>query len=318
MLERGAMSIPGLRRTPLPQAIAHRPFAVADARALGVPARRLRAKDLDAPLRGIRVPGFFRGSPDATYRALIDVLPPAAAFSHLTALRLWNVEIPWPHDADADIHVIVPESATDPQRAGIRTHTHRRPFLPLTELRGLPVVAPEHAWLLMAHALTAPELVVLGDAMLRRVGSVTTERRLHEAVARCPPRIRGVRRLREALPLLRAGTDSSMETRTRMILVDAGLACPEVNQDVHDDAGAFLARPDMIYRSQRVAIEYDGDGHRTDKAQWRRDVARRQALEAAGWRVITATADDVLRHPERFVAWVRRALRDQRPIAPAR
>lgn len=315
MLEREAMSIPAHRRHPLPQEIAFRPFAVADARALGVPARRLRAKDLDAPLRGVRVPAFFRGQADATCRALVDALPPGAAFSHLTALRLWHVEVPWPHDADTDIHVIVPESATDPQRTGIRTHTHRRPLIPLTELRGLPVVMSEHAWLLMAHTLPADELVVLGDAMLRRVGSLSTEERLQEAVARCPPRTRGVRRLREALPLLRAGTDSSMETRARMVLVRDGLACPEVNQDVRDDAGVFLARPDMIYRAEKVAIEYDGDVHRTDRAQWRRDIARRQALEAAGWRVVTATADDVLRHPERFVAWVRRALAQQRSMA---
>src|SRR5690606_21321569 len=119
-----------------------------------------------------------RGQADATCRGLIDVLPPGAAFSHVTALRLWNVEIPWPHDGDTDIHVLVPESATDPQRAGIRAHTHRRPLIPLTALRGLPVVVPEHAWLLMAHTLPAEELVVLGDAMLRRVGGLSTVERL--------------------------------------------------------------------------------------------------------------------------------------------
>ncbi|MNW71026.1 hypothetical protein D3C74_506210 [compost metagenome] len=64
----------------------------------------------------------------------------------------------------------------------------------------------------------------------------------------------------------------------------------------------------MSYPERRIAIEYDGDVHRTDPATWRRDVERRQRLEAAGWIIITATADDVLRHPERFVARVRAAL----------
>jgi very-short-patch-repair endonuclease len=66
--------------------------------------------------------------------------------------------------------------------------------------------------------------------------------------------------------------------------------------------------PDLSYPEQRVAVEYDGDVHRTDRTVWRRDVVRRQELESLGWRVITCTADDVLRHPDRPVSWVRRAL----------
>jgi very-short-patch-repair endonuclease len=82
-----------------------------------------------------------------------------------------------------------------------------------------------------------------------------------------------------------------------------------VNVAARDSTGRFLALPDLSYPDLTIAIEYDGDIHRADKATWRRDIRRRQALEAAGWRVVTCTADDVLRNPERLVAWVRAAIR---------
>jgi very-short-patch-repair endonuclease len=103
-----------------------------------------------------------------------------------------------------------------------------------------------------------------------------------------------------------------METRLRLLLVDGGLPCPVVNHHVHDTQGRFVAMPDLTYPDLRIAIEYDGDVHRTDKHTWRRDIARRQALEALGWRVITCTADDVDRTPDRTLSWVRAALRLQR------
>jgi len=124
--------------------------------------------------------------------------------------------------------------------------------------------------------------------------------------------MRGIVRCREAIDLVRPGTDSSMETRTRLLLVQAGLPCPQVNVPAYDDAGRFLALPDLSYPELRIAIEYDGDVHRTDPATWRRDVERRQRLEDAGWIIVTATADDVLRFPERLVRRAR-AARGRRP-----
>jgi hypothetical protein len=95
-----------------------------------------------------------------------------------------------------------------------------------------------------------------------------------------------------------------METRVRLLLVRAGLPCPEVNRDVFDLAGSWLAPPDLSYPALKIAIEYDGDHHRTDRKQWRRDRARDANLREAGWIVITLTADDVFRYPDRTVAKV--------------
>jgi hypothetical protein len=126
--------------------------------------------------------------------------------------------------------------------------------------------------------------------------------------------MRGLSLCREAADLIRPGTDSWMETQLRLLVIDAGLPEPVVNVPAFDDAGRFLALPDLSYPLLQIAIEYDGDHHRTDQATWRRDVERRQLLEDAGWLIITATADDVIRHPERLIARIRAALRKRRAL----
>jgi len=54
-------------------------------------------------------------------------------------------------------------------------------------------------------------------------------------------------------------------------------------------------RPDFVFPKEKVAIEYQGDYHRT-RAQWRADMTRRSRLEAQGCIVIEVNADD-LRDP---------------------
>ena len=49
---------------------------------------------------------------------------------------------------------------------------------------------------------------------------------------------------------------------------------------------------DFAYPEYRVAIEYEGDYHRTPE-QFRRDIRRYECLQDAGWIVIRAAADDV-------------------------
>ncbi|QDZ16386.1 DUF559 domain-containing protein [Humibacter ginsenosidimutans] len=73
----------------------------------------------------------------------------------------------------------------------------------------------------------------------------------------------------------------------RFELVCAGLPEPELNVDVFDAAGRFLGCVDMLYREERVVIEYLGMLH---GASWARDVERLAALRAAGWTVIEVTA----------------------------
>ena len=95
-----------------------------------------------------------------------------------------------------------------------------------------------------------------------------------------------------------------MESLLRVALVDAGLTEPEVNAVVRTSSRTFVARVDLAWRSERIAVEYEGDHHRTDRAQWARDLQRTAALEAEGWMVLRALHRDI-RDPQQLVARIR-------------
>jgi very-short-patch-repair endonuclease len=148
-------------------------------------------------------------------------------------------------------------------------------------------------------------LVGLGDAILR--ASLATKAELVSAVAANRGR-RGCVRARELISMLDPRAESVMESMLRLLLLDAGLPTPEVNMNVYDSFGQFLARADLLYRAAKVIIEYDGDHHRLDRAQFARDLRRGSDLAACGYLVLRFTASDLLGRPYAVVSAVRSAL----------
>lgn len=61
-----------------------------------------------------------------------------------------------------------------------------------------------------------------------------------------------------------------------------------------------MLHPDISIPDTRVAFEYEGDGHRVDRAQWYADIERRELVEAEGWRVVRVTARDLFHDRESF------------------
>lgn len=112
--------------------------------------------------------------------------------------------------------------------------------------------------------------------------------------------------MRAQLPHTRSGAESPKETETRLLLTGAGLPEPMI-QFVVSAHGRFVARVDLAYPQWRVAIEYEGDGHRTDRDQWRVDIRRQRDLEDLGWIVIRVTELDVRDGGRSLVARIRRA-----------
>jgi very-short-patch-repair endonuclease len=96
-----------------------------------------------------------------------------------------------------------------------------------------------------------------------------------------------------------------METKLRLLLVQAGLPRPEVQVTLRDSNGVFLGRPDLYYPEKRLAIEYDGATHRENLVA---DNRRQNLLVDAGHRLLRFSAADVLRTPAAVVSMVRRAL----------
>jgi very-short-patch-repair endonuclease len=70
-----------------------------------------------------------------------------------------------------------------------------------------------------------------------------------------------------------------------------------------------VVHPDLVFGRQRVILEYEGDGHRTDAVQWMRDIRRHDAMVAAGWRVIRVTRHDLFVARPEFLARLARTFR---------
>jgi hypothetical protein len=154
-----------------------------------------------------------------------------------------------------------------------------------------------------ARLLPLVDAVVAVDA-LAHAGLITL-RELSDAVA-AREGVRFVRRVPRVVELADAGSESPMETRTRLVLVLGGLPRPATQVEVRTAEGLFVARVDLAYEAEKVAVEYDGAWH---WKQRRQDDRRRDALRALGWNVLVFSADDIYRHPNAVVATVRSALR---------
>ncbi|MFB2597247.1 endonuclease domain-containing protein [Herbiconiux sp. P17] len=107
---------------------------------------------------------------------------------------------------------------------------------------------------------------------------------------------------------MREGAESRPESHLRLLLVGAGLPEPELNQEIFDSAGRWVARVDMVYRSERVIVEYDGDHHRTDPVQYEKDLRRVETLRDNGWTVIHVRKSGLYRTPAETLSRVTRAL----------
>src|SRR6478672_3581325 len=59
---------------------------------------------------------------------------------------------------------------------------------------------------------------------------------------------RGIRKAREALTLIRVGSDSPQESLLRLAMVRAGLPEPELNVPIIDDRGMPHHETDLSYR----------------------------------------------------------------------
>jgi hypothetical protein len=106
------------------------------------------------------------------------------------------------------------------------------------------------------------------------------------------PGRRGVARARVSLDLVDAGAQSPKESWLRLLLIRAGLPRPQTQIPICDEFGDAVAYLDMGWEDVKVAVEYDGDHHRTARLQYNRDIRRHELLQRRGWIIVRVTADD--------------------------
>ncbi|KAB8292048.1 hypothetical protein [Bifidobacterium avesanii] len=217
-------------------------------------------------------------------------------FARSEALELLAVEKPIEPESERrrkDMDVVVGSPGEKGRLRGIRFLTWHGPIEVIDVNRAIECTTPVCTWAHYSGLITLRELIVLGDSMMRR------NRRL--ARAEFSDFVRyldgdgqflGKLNCKRALKLMREGTDSSQETRTRLTLMQYGLPEPAVNYPITLHNGRVVLA-DMAYPELRIAIEYDGGYHRFDSNQVLRDDKRREALEELGWLYIKVTRIDM-------------------------
>ena len=172
-------------------------------------------------------------------------------------------------------------------------------------ISGVPATTPARTALDLACRYPVDAAVAAIDALAR-----ATDRKVCdvEILADRHRGRRGIRRARIALSLVDPGAESPRETWLRLLLIRSGFPPPQTQIAVHD-YGALIACLDMGWEDIKLAVEYEGDQHRTDRRQFTMDIRRAESLAESGWIVVRVTAEDT---PGGIVArvsaaWRRRA-----------
>lgn len=177
-------------------------------------------------------------------------------------------------------------------------------------IRGLQVATPARTGFDLARHLRRARAVAHLDALARATG--LTEQDVLEVVDRYSG-ARGNKRARTALSLMDAGAESPKESWLRLVLIGAGFPRPTTQIRVTD--GNLVAYLDMGWKEPKVALEYDGDHHRTDREQYVKDVRRAEMVDSLGWRVIKVIKED---RPNYVIERARSALARRGWVLPSR
>ncbi|ORW01994.1 hypothetical protein [Mycobacterium kyorinense] len=176
------------------------------------------------------------------------------------------------------------------------------------QLGGLCVTTPERTAFDLARRGTVGQAVARLDALAAATGFKVDD---VQALAANHRRTRGLRQLKVALDLVDAGAQSPKETWLRLLLIGAGFPRPQTQIPVLGPDGYPKYFLDMGWEDIMLAVEYDGDQHRTSRPQYVWDAARLEYITAIGWTHIRVLSEhrgcDVIRRVER--AWGASTLR---------
>jgi very-short-patch-repair endonuclease len=243
------------------------------------------------------------GPPDLTLRSLAAYryVEGTGVLSGYSAAEMLGASCgPW----GAPAEVTVPRGG---QRSPAGLLVHRTSLHPgeITQVKGLTVTSPVRT----AYDLARRGDLVEGVVAVDRLANV--HRFSPDLLLNFSARYRGTRGNELVSHVLahadrRAG--SPMETRLRMLIVQAGLPRPEVQWVVQDERARTAVWLDLAWPDLMIGIEYEGQDH-TEPDQVLLDVGRYTGLVDGGWRIYRYTKFEILRRPDLIVAQLTRALK---------
>lgn len=211
-------------------------------------------------------------------------LEPWQFYNQATALALAGVPLPGGLDPAA-LHVAAHRPRREPRIPGVTGHRlQRRAPLLLTHSGGFLVESLPRAWRQAGYSWPLDALVAAADHLILPRRELCTIEELWQELEEMGD-MRG-RILETALRLARVGSESPRETALRLMLVRNGLPEPELNVEIFDERGTFIARMDMLYPRWKVAVEYDGRHHAADPQQFEKDADRWEMIRRQGYRLV--------------------------------
>src|SRR5690606_25508299 len=195
----------------------------------------------------------------------------------------------------SSIHVTIPPVMR--QRLGPHVRVHRRRTTARVRSRGLFMPSPLDLLCGLAKTLSPLALIQVSDALVANSTDqpIITLATLRDQVDAATS-YAGIAKVRVAVAASRERVESPKETELRLLLLEHGFAEPEINHPIRLSGGGDQTRDfrlDLAYPHLRIAIEYDGDAHRTDQEQWAKDRRKDDMLHEAGWRVVRVTQRDL-------------------------
>ena len=100
-------------------------------------------------------------------RAVLLGAPDGAVVSHLTAARLWGLEVPLV-GPDPQVHLTVPSGARIRHRADRRIYFSDVPTPETRRRHGVPVTSPSRTWIDLAATVPPAALLAATDQWLAR------------------------------------------------------------------------------------------------------------------------------------------------------
>jgi hypothetical protein len=274
--------------------------------------RRRRRGDWSTLQRGAYLVGPDRPDPRQRHllavRATVAGLRVPAVVSHgsaaaLHGLPLWGVPL-------RQVHVTRQPPARSADEGRLRSHVARLGPEDVVLIGGTAVTSVTRTVVDLARSVPFAPALVVADAALAS-GRTTSEQLL--AALDAGAGTRGTRSARRALRAADPRSESVGESRSRALMIDAGLPLPDLQLDVHAPDGQLVGRCDFGWRERGVLGEFDGrvkygrllrPGQQPGDAVFE-EKRREDALRDEGWGVVRWVWADLAAPAALVTRWVR-------------
>jgi hypothetical protein len=173
------------------------------------------------------------------------------------------------------------------------------------ELDGIPVASPARAAFDLGRYRPEYEALARLDALMRAqpfsIEDVLLLTKRYRGA-------RGVAKLKALLPFVDGGAESPRESWWRKLVIDSGFPTPSTQIPVVDEHGIYVRRLDFGWGDYKVALEYDGDQHQSDRQQYLKDRQVIPMLRRLDWHVTVVVKED---DPVRVIERLARAMRER-------